>query len=372
MSGRRGKTPPADLRVGLVARADDRGLGHMTWEFARAIRPERTLVVDLGRASHFANRLDRYERPLVARWDADSRLFADPEAVAKWVDGLDIIYSAETFYDWRLVGWARDRGVATVLHAMPELLPAVLPMTPTQVWTPTSWRLQDLPAETLVVPVPVATDRFGDFRSSCEPDPRDRLRVLHVAGRRAAADRNGTLSLYQAMRQITADVEITITTQDARLPHPTGRPRNVQLSAVAGNDAPREYWRLYDGHDVLVMPRKYGGLCLPVQEAAAAGLAIVMTNAAPNDEYPATLVDVRAGGTIDTPAGHVPMFDVDVRALASTIDLMATDPSVLADARSDALRWATRRSWDVLAPTYRDLMAGAVRAFWGVSRDVAG
>src|SRR5262249_55476915 len=156
---------------------------------------------------------------------------APPEFFLDWLDGLDVVYSAETFYDWRLVEWARDRGVATVLHVMPELLGAISPaQMPPRLWRPTGWRMSELPAGTEVVPVPVAADRFCDFRPSSEADGP--LRVLHVAGRRAAADRNGTLSLYQALRTVGERVEITITTQDDRLPLVTGRPANVHLRSV--------------------------------------------------------------------------------------------------------------------------------------------
>ena len=36
------------MRVGLIARAEDRGLGVQTWEWSRGMRPDETLIVDMG------------------------------------------------------------------------------------------------------------------------------------------------------------------------------------------------------------------------------------------------------------------------------------------------------------------------------------
>lgn len=344
------------LRVGLVARADDRGLGHMTWELARALTPEKVLVVDLGDGSRFPNRFDRYDRPLVARWDKHTGRFADPSSVRAWLDGLDVLYTAETFYDWRLVGWARDASVATVLHVMPELLPDPLPAQPDAMWAPTLWRLGDLPAGVSVVPVPVATDRPHRRGSMPADGP---LRVLHVAGRRAAADRNGTLTFIRALRDVTAPMEVTITAQEQRMPS-VRHPRSVSVRTLLEGQVPSDYWRLYDGHDVLVMPRRYGGLCLPVQEAAAAGLAVVMTDVDPNGDYPASLVPVRPAGTIESPAGHIGMVEADPRALAATLDALASHRPLLTAAKERAAEWAESRSWDRWAETYRTALMNVV------------
>ena len=35
------------MKLGLIARADNTGLGMQTWEFYRAMKPEKTLVVDI-------------------------------------------------------------------------------------------------------------------------------------------------------------------------------------------------------------------------------------------------------------------------------------------------------------------------------------
>jgi hypothetical protein len=337
--------------VGLVARADNRGLGHVTWEFSRHLAPS-VLVVDVA-GEGFPTHLGRYPGATVVRWRPDG--FDRPDTVREWVSGCDVVYSAETFYDWRIVDWCRAGGVATVLHVMPELFDAATVATypPTVLWAPTGWRLDRLPADTLVVPVPVALDRWPIPRVISDDGP---LRILHVAGRRALADRNGTTVLARAMRHVTADVEVTVTTQDTV----NGR-LDPRVNVVRPDDT-EPYWALYGGHDVLVLPRRYGGLSLPVQEAAGAGLAVVLPDCAPNAGYPAVLTAARPDRDVRMVAGLVPLWRADERAVAAAIDRFAADRDAARDAASAARCWAERRSWGVMAPVYREALEAAVAA----------
>jgi glycosyltransferase involved in cell wall biosynthesis len=40
---------------------------------------------------------------------------------------------------------------------------------------------------------------------------------------------------------------------------------------------------LYEGLDALILPHRYGGLCLPMNEALTSGLPVIMSNMSPND-----------------------------------------------------------------------------------------
>ena len=40
---------------------------------------------------------------------------------------------------------------------------------------------------------------------------------------------------------------------------------------------------LYSDFDVMIMPRRYGGLCLPMNEALCSGLPVIMTDISPNN-----------------------------------------------------------------------------------------
>lgn len=342
------------MKVGLLARGEDRGLGIQTWEFHRAIRPERTMLIDMGElARGFPMHPDRYPDAMQVNFGDTQAL---PEkATREWLDGLDVVFTAETFYDWRIIGWANDQGVATVCQLNPEFYKHPHePHTPhpTMWWAPSPWRLKHLHEDTRLVGVPVAADRFP----MVAPEPADRLRVLHVAGHRAVADRNGTLQLLQAARLVRSPMVIRILTQDGRLPRikPHRHPRVEVIGEPGGRP---NYWDLYDDADLLMLPRRYGGLCLPTQEAMACGLAVAMTDCPPNEYWPNLPLHARKRQNLNTATGLVPMWAADPRGISDKLDRMAKNPEALAGQQAASLEWARAHSWDAMLPFYMDELA---------------
>lgn len=344
----------------MLTRGEDRGLGNMTWEIHRNLRPDRTLLVDLGElARGFPTHPDRFPGADQLSWDGHP-LDADGERqVRAMLEDIDVLYSAETFYDWRIVDWCRDAGVASVLHVMPEFWRCgtdSIPI-PDAVWAPTRWRLEQLPEQTRLVPVPVALDRFDapelDWRSAGDP-----LRVLHVGGHRAAADRNGTHVVLRAAQRMRERVVVTVVGQDRRLPSGYAR-RGGPVELVVRPGGVGDYWSNYAGHDVLLMPRRYGGLCLPVQEGLAAGLVPIMPDVEPNGDWPAVLVPAHGGGTIATPGGVLKLAQTKPADVAAAVDRLARDRAWLAGAKEAARSWTLGHSWEALAPLWRDELARA-------------
>lgn len=350
------------MKVGLIARAEDRGLGILTWEFARHVQPERTLVITMGNlARGFQPHLDRYPGATTVAFDGAE---LDEATVRGWLDGLDVVFSAETFYDWRVVQWAREAGVATVCQAMPEFYRhwscPDLP-DPDAWWVPTPWLIERLPERTRMVPVPVALDRWPDCNIGGDESTADVVRAVHVAGHRAMGDRNGTTEVLASLHYLHGPLELRIVTQDRRLPSHRGSRRGVtvtrQLAGVAN------YWDLYADTDVLVLPRRYGGLCLPVQEAMAAGLAVVMTDTEPQRSFwPVVGIPSRERGGMATGGGLIPLVTADAPALARALDQLATNPAELAAHRQASRDWARAHSWEELLPTYLEELAMACEA----------
>lgn len=344
------------MKVGLIARSEDRGLGVQTWEAYRHLQPDRTLLVDMGPlGGSFAQHPERF--PDATTVEFDGHRLAD--VARDWMDGLDVVLSCETLYDWRLAEWGRELGCATVVQVNPEFYRhsrEPLPH-PTVWWNPSSWLHDTLPPSARHVPVPVALDRWPDWSERELPLRHpDRLRVLHVAGKRAAGDRNGTQVLAMALRRVHEPMKVTVATQERRMiqfPRRNHQRIDVRLGGIA------DYWELYEDHDVLVMPRRYGGLCLPVQEAMAAGLAIVMTGCSPNADWPAQLIPYVERGHLTTPAGDVPLCNADERQLAWLLDQLATTPDMLADLKGASMVWAIAHSWANLLPLYQSELAHA-------------
>lgn len=329
----------------------------LSWAAYRHLQPERALVIDMGSiARGFAQHFDRYPGERVVTFDGHHL----PEVeVRAWLAGLDVVLMFETAYDWRLIGWANDAGVASVVLAMPEFWKhphqPELPM-PTQVWAPTTWRLDLLPPGTPVVPVPVEQDVFP-----LEPaGVGDRLQVVHVAGHRAAGDRNGTLQLLTAAQRVREPMDIYVHTQDDHLPRVRSLKPGVALHLLPGGKRTRP--ELYAGMHLHVLPRRYGGLCLPAQESLASGLGLAMTQVAPNPEtWPLVPLRGQWEGRQATPSGDVRSFSADSLYMARVLDTLARDPQQVVELQTRAVTWARANAWNLLVPTYRKRLAEACR-----------
>lgn len=334
--------------IGVVARGENRGLGHLTWEVVRALQPDRVLVVDVGgRDRGHVLHPERYPDATFVEWDADQRL--DEATCREWLDGLDVVYLAETPYDDRFVGWAHEHDVRVVVHAMPEFWRyGHLPFD--DVWNPTIWRMDLLPPGARVTEVPVPLDRW--------PVPaKERPGVptfLHIAGHRTAGDRNGSVLLIRALRYVTQPMRVRVLAQGS---FPRLRaPALVDLEVVT--EGPDDYWRMYDDADALVMPRRYGGLSLPVLEAAGAGLALVLSDCEPNRTWPLVPVPARARTHLRTPGGDVRSFEADPRRLAHFLDVLAERDELRWQHQREARAWAVAHSWGVLAAQWIERLCG--------------
>jgi Glycosyl transferases group 1 len=330
------------MKLGVIARCDDRGLGNQTWEVCRHLNPERVLLItdpNERRFTQYPERFEHHWNTTQAKWQS-GRL--DGRLVRRWLRGLDVVYSAESPYDLRLGDWAADERVGLVLHANPEFVGKSDATVRATWWAATPWRLSHLPTGARVVPMPVAEPRITHV-------PADHLRFLHVAGWPAAADRNGTdIAIQAAVQMRTYPCEFIVRSQhrsslqDRLPPHPV----RVEIGNVA------DYWDLYRGADVLVMPRRYGGLCLPAQEAMAVGLPVVMPDISPNGIWPGPRVRAFEDGWLSTRAGRIPLYSTAPGALTDVLDQLANEPELLEKYRLEAREWARANSWDALRETW--------------------
>ena len=347
------------MRLGLIARADHSGLGNQTWEFYRHMHPERVLVIDVGHlhddTEHSNKRTDlsRYPGALINRGWTPSR-----SLIQEFVDGLDVVFTAETTYSTEFVEIAHRAHVKVVNQFNLEFLAHALYNYPhPDVFAAPSqwmWDTLEVPNRTHL-PVPIATDRFAPRESN-----RDGKRhFLHIVGRPATHDRNGTPDLLAALRYVTADIRLTLTCQDvvylAQLDH-HDIPDNVELVVETGDV--NNYWDLYRQGDVLVMPRRFGGLCLPAQEALGAGMPVVMPDIDPNNRWLPQEWLVRATRQAQFPSvTPIDVYHSDPRALASIINRFATDLTFYDRARARAAQLRDQLSWDNLKSDYDKLIA---------------
>lgn len=334
------------MKWGLIARSEtDRGLGIQTHAMFENLRPDKTLVV-INHKSGFDSHPENYPgATLVDLHLGPHKSSLDETTVRDWWQGLDVVLSVETLYDWDLVEWARQDGVRTVIHGNPEFWMSTNPQ-PDVWWWPTSWRLEHLPAGP-VVPVPVPDVPIVALDPAEGP-----LRAVHVAGNGAMGDRNGTTTLASAMRSIPAGVKLTVYSQ---VPVPPIRAK--VLPPVANR------WDMYSGQHVLVLPRRYGGLCLPALEAMASGLAVVMSDCSPNQMWePVYLMPSDSDRVLTMQTGPVQTHACFPNVVANTLKYFNSNRMALADRQARSREWAERNRWSELAPLYHRLIDDASRS----------
>lgn len=314
------------MKIGLIARCEyARGAAIQSKNFYDHMPVDRVLLV-----RKQAIDLDCEERP---EWYPGAthvtydhlRHELPMDEVVDWMRGLDVIFSVETTYDWRLPDWARTHGVRTVIQGNPEFYrhdQAEYPYAHPDVWWwPTPWRIDRLPPGRLV-PVPMPDG---------EPSARTEGEVnfLHVIGKRAYADRNGTDVVLNALRSIDEPCDFTIhgfghemRESDVRSAIPINCPVRLHFHEVGVEDR----WSMYRDQSVLVLPRRYGGLCLPALEAAACGVAVSMPACSPNDVLAVDLFSARGDGYLNLACGRVPTADTDFRDLGAHLTDLARHP----------------------------------------------
>ncbi len=324
------------MRCGLFgARADAGGLATMTREFARHIPPERTLIVDLGDKGRGETHHDWYPDAVV-QYGMDHLI--EPETILRFCDGLDLVIGFETFYRADFCALARSVGCRTLLIAMPELYRADH-APPDACWVPTTWEIDRVPnAEH--VPWPVARDRLP-FRQ------RNEARIFHHVAATPFHDRNGGRILLAALRHVRSDIDLTVRGGRGHWPTRVGP---VAIFQLAGTH--EDYWRAWpDEADVLVMPRRYAGQCLPVAEAASLGIVPLMLDLPPYDAVLPPECRVPARGSFPVNMGGLGRFDVhgaDPRVLAAAIDRLAGDPPLVGRLSATMDEWSSSSDWSSL------------------------
>lgn len=277
----------------------------------------------------------------------------------EFLDGLDVVLTCETSYNHNLYALAEARGVKTVLqynYEFMEHLRNKMLRPPTLFASPSTWHFDDVPfANKMLLPVPIETDRFPERAPSAKA-----TRFLHIVGRPATEHRNGTPDLLEALQHVRSEITVSIKCQDPNyVPGLLKRgtmPSNVELVIQSGDVL--NYWDNYADADVLVMPRRFGGLCLPINEALGAGMPTIAPDISPNNDWLPSdwLVPASKYGELMTRA-LLGLYKVEPRQLAAKIDQFASDREFYAASADSAGRMAKELSWDEQRPVYQKLFA---------------
>lgn len=259
-------------RIGLIARMDRTGLGYQTKALFDMLKPDKTLVVDSTPFKEgFQQNPEWYHLENNALNMNQTQFVAytkgmNNDLAFDWLAyDVDVIITCEVPYHDRLYEMARERGIKVILQPNAELNPHFENKKldkPDYFFLPSTWYEEETRAlgiTTVVCPPPISlTPQFRAITK--EPGT---LNVLHIAGKRALGDRNGTKIVESALQGIPG-VNLTIRDQ-AR--------EDIENQAD-----------MYKGDfHVVLMPRRYGGLCLPMLESLSQALPVLMPDISPND-----------------------------------------------------------------------------------------
>lgn len=312
------------FKLGLIVRGDDTGLGNQTRNLCYMLKPDRILYINSKPFNGNPQHMDWYEN-----FQGISSLgFPDNATVKRFLSGLTHVLTAETFYSYELIRLANANGIKTfnqVNYEFCDHLRQSLPL-PYKWLMPSYWYLEEMTARFESVeylPPPIYTRDFKQARDTNFARSDTRRRFVHIVGKQAEHDRNGTEDLLKALEYCKADFELVIRSQypldywidDRRVTFDFENRSNAKL------------YELYEDFDALIMPRRYGGLCLPANEALCSALPVIMTDISPNNKVLPEdwLVQARVQKQFMTRT-MIDCYMSDVQDLARRIDQFATMP----------------------------------------------
>lgn len=269
------------MKLGIIARSDNTGLGNQTMELVKMLSPDKILLIN----SSFFN--DNEQHPEWYKgYDVLQTAKGMPHRreILTFLDGLDVVISCETFYHLELVDLAKERGIKTILQYNYELFGNLAHpewTLPDVLLAPSIWNLdivmEKFGKKSKVMYLPPPTDH-SLFSEAKEINlSRDHKRILHIAGKKAAKDRNGTDSIFEMIKYSKEDYEIVIKSQTKF----DSLCRDPRVKIEIDNTDDRQ--DMYKGFDAMVLPRRYAGLCLPMNEALMSGIPVFMTDISPNN-----------------------------------------------------------------------------------------
>ena len=270
------------MRLGIIARCDNTGLGNQTKELVKMLNPDKILLID----SYSFNNNKQYPQ-WYDGYNVIKTVKGMPRTneVLSFLDGIDVVISCETFYHLDFINMARKRNIKTILQYNYELFGNLVHpewLLPDVLLSPSSWNIDVVKekfgskCKVYHLPPPTDTSLFNAVRENNLS--KTHKRILHIAGKKAAKDRNGTNTVVEMLKHSSADYELTVTTQTP-LDFIT---KDSRLKINKDNVRNRE--DLYNGYDAMVLPRRYAGLCLPMNEALISGLPVFMTDVSPNNQ----------------------------------------------------------------------------------------
>jgi glycosyltransferase involved in cell wall biosynthesis len=261
-----------------------------------------------------------------------------PEQVANSIEELlkcDRLIFMETVFNWRIIAEARRRGIKTILITHYECTPDPLPWYPDVLVAPSSTDLEYFPSAVRInIPVEYPWKL------------RKRARVfVHNAGHGGLGGRNGTKELLEAMQYVKSPIKLLVRTQNGSL-----RSDDPRVEIIHGSVPYESLWSV---GDVCILPEKFGGSFLPMQEAFASGMPVMASNRDNNHWLPKELLIPVSSYKEDRISTKFQSAIIDPKEIARMLDFWYDKD--ITEYSKMGKKWAEDNSWEKLKPLYDSL-----------------
>lgn len=271
--------------LGIMVRSDYSGLGNQTRRMVELIRPERVVLID---SSSFSPNSEQHPEWYDSFSGYTIKGFPTDADCYKFLRGLTHFICCENPMNTNFYKIAKSLGVKTFCVVNYEFLDTLNRpnmIEPDYFIMPSYWKIDEMHKKygherVIYLPPPLDLNEFKEAREENMRRNGSTLKLLHVVGTLAAHDRNGTLDLIRALSHTSQNLSLTIKSQQLLPSEYMSNDRRI--SYRFGNEP--ETQNIYKDFDALILPRRFGGLCLPCNEALASGLPVIMPDISPNNQ----------------------------------------------------------------------------------------
>lgn len=332
------------MRIGTIGYNTSRGLGHLVRDFYT-----HGIINDVFIVKHprVPNNDDWYP-------DAKKvmlKTFADKGGdylAHKFCQSVDVMLFFETPFNWDIIPFCKKNGIKTFLVTMYECTVKDHP-PPDRYICPSLLDMEYFPlnSDFLVLP----TEYPWKLRTRAK-------HFIHNGGYLGLRGREGTRTLIEAMQYVKSPIDLTIRVQenvDSNYIHMMKKDNRINY--IAGSIP---YEELYATGDVAIVPQKFNGCSLPLQEACCSGMMVMTTDRFPMNTWlpKEPLIPVASYNKGVSIGGPYLQFDeaiIDPKVLAAHIDNWYDKDITVASIYGR--QWAEQHSWEVMKPKWMKVLS---------------
>ena len=331
------------MKIGTVGYNTSRGLGHLVHDFYL-----HGIITDVFVVKHprVPNNEDWYPNAPSVKLGH----FSDTNGwkmATEFCKNVDAMLFFETPFNWKLIEWCKENLIKTFLVVMYECTPKSHP-APYRYICPSLLDMQYFPLNSEFLTLP--TEYPWKLRTRAR-------HFVHNGGYLGLRGREGTTTLIEAMQFVQSPIQLTIRVQEnVDVHHQRLIAEDTRITYIAGSVP---YLDLYKEGDAVVIPQKFNGCSLPIQEACASGMMVMTTDRFPMNTWLPNEPLIPTSGcnkgvSIGGPYLEFDEAIVDPRQLAKHIDKWYDKP--IEDYSIFGKDWASEHSWEVLKPQWMKVL----------------